>query len=292
MSKKDTKYSKRRLRSSYLTTLISITLVLLMLGVLGLIILHAKKLSDHVKENIGVRIMMKEGIREAEIIQLQKTLDATAYVKSTKYVTKEQAAVEMKADLGEDFISFLGFNPLPPSIDLRLKADYTNVKSIDVIEKELLANPGVKEIFYQKSLVQAINTNLKRISLILLGFSGLLLLIAVALINNTIRLSVYSKRFLIRSMQLVGATQSFIRRPFIFKGIFQGIYGAFIAIILIAVLIYFSIKELPELVELQDINLFIILFSLIILCGILISWLSTYFAIRKYLHMKTDDLYY
>lgn len=292
MSKKDTKYSKRRLRSSYFTTLVSITLVLLMLGVLGLIILHAKKLSDHVKENIGVRIMMKEGIREAEIIQLQKTLDATAYVKSTEYITKEQAAQEMKTDLGEDFISFLGFNPLPSSIDLRLRADYTNVKSIDVIEKELLANPGVKEIFYQKSLVQAINKNLKRISLILLGFSGLLLLIAVALINNTIRLSVYSKRFLIRSMQLVGATQSFIRRPFIFKGVFQGIYGAFIAIILIAGLIYFSIKELPELVELQDINLFIILFSLIILCGILISWLSTYFAIRKYLHMKTDDLYY
>lgn len=292
MSKKDVKYSKRRLRSSYFTTLVSITLVLLMLGVLGLIILHAKKLSDHVKENIGVRIMMKEGIREAEIIQLQKTLDATAYVKSTEYITKEQAAQEMKTDLGEDFISFLGFNPLPPSIDLRLRADYTNVKSIDVIEKELLANPGVKEIFYQKSLVQAINKNLKRISLILLGFSGLLLLIAVALINNTIRLSVYSKRFLIRSMQLVGATQSFIRRPFIFKGVFQGIYGAFIAIILIAGLIYFSIKELPELVELQDINLFIILFSLIILCGILISWLSTYFAIRKYLHMKTDDLYY
>ncbi len=292
MSKKDTKYSKRRLRSSYFTTLVSVTLVLLMLGVLGLIILHAKKLSDHVKENIGVRIMMKEGTREAEIIQLQKTLDATAYVKSTEYITKEQAAQEMKADLGEDFISFLGFNPLPPSIDLRLRADYTNVKSIDVIEKELLANPGVKEIFYQKSLVQAINKNLKRISLILLGFSGLLLLIAVALINNTIRLSVYSKRFLIRSMQLVGATQSFIRRPFIFKGIFQGIYSAFIAIILIAVLIYFSIKELPELVELQDINLFIILFGLIIFCGMLISWLSTYFAIRKYLHMKTDDLYY
>lgn len=292
MSKKDTKYSKRRLRSSYFTTLVSITLVLLMLGVLGLIILHAKKLSDHVKENIGVRIMMKEGTREAEIIQLQKTLDATVYVKSTEYITKEQAAQEMKDDLGEDFISFLGFNPLPPSIDLRLRADYTNVKSIDIIEKELLANPGVKEIFYQKSLVQAINKNLKRISLILLAFSGLLLLIAVALINNTIRLSVYSKRFLIRSMQLVGATQSFIRRPFIFKGVFQGIYGAFIAIILIAIIIYFSIKELPELVELQDINLFIILFSLIILCGVLISWLSTYFAIRKYLHMKTDDLYY
>ncbi len=292
MSKKDAKYSKRRLRSSYFTTLVSITLVLLMLGVLGLIILHAKKLSDHVKENIGIRIMMKEGTREAEIIQLQKTLDATAYVKSTEYITKEKAAEEMKTDLGEDFISFLGFNPLPPSIDLRLKADFTTVKSIEIIEKELLGNPGVKEIFYQKSLVQAINKNLKRISLILLGFSGLLLLIAVALINNTIRLSVYSKRFIIRSMQLVGATQTFIRRPFIFKGIFQGIYGAFVAIVLIVVIIYFSIKELPELIELQDINLFIMLFSLIILCGIFISWFSTYFAIRKYLRMQTDDLYY
>ncbi len=292
MSKKETKYNKRRLRSSYFTTLVSITLVLLMLGSLGLIILHAKKLSDHVKENIGIRIMMKEGTREAEIIQLQKKLDATNYVKSTEYITKEEAAEEMKNDLGEDFISFLGFNPLPPSIDLRLRADFTTVKSIETIEKELRTNEGVKDIFYQKSLVQAINKNLKRISLIILGFSGLLLLIAVALINNTIRLSVYSKRFLIRSMQLVGATQAFIRRPFIFRGIFQGIYSAFIAIALIVVMIYFSIKELPELLEIQDVNLFIILFASIIICGMLISWISTYFAIRKYLRMTTDDLYY
>ncbi len=292
MSKKETRYNKRRLRSSYFTTLVSITLVLLMLGSLGLIILHAKKLSDHVKENIGIRIMMKEGTREAEIIQLQKKLDATNYVKSTEYITKEEAAEEMKNDLGEDFISFLGFNPLPPSIDLRLRADFTTVKSIETIEKELRTNEGVKDIFYQKSLVQAINKNLKRISLIILGFSGLLLLIAVALINNTIRLSVYSKRFLIRSMQLVGATQAFIRRPFIFRGIFQGIYSAFIAIALIVIMIYFSLKELPELLEIQDVNLFIILFASIIICGMLISWISTYFAIRKYLRMTTDDLYY
>jgi cell division transport system permease protein len=292
MSKKEDKYSKRRLRSSYLTTLVSITLVLLMLGVLGLIVLHAQKLSDYVKENIGVRIMMKEEAREAEIIQLQKKLDASSYVKSTEYITKEMAAKEMKTDLGEDFISFLGFNPLPPSIDLRLNADFANIKSIEIIEKELLANPGVKDIFYQKSLVQAINANLKRISLVLLGFSGLLLIIAVALINNTIRLSVYSKRFLIRSMQLVGATRGFIRRPFIFRGIFQGLYSAFLAILLIIGIIYFGIQELPELLELQDINLFIILFGAIMLCGILISWLSTFFAIHKYLRMRTDDLYF
>ncbi len=292
MSRKEDKYNKRRLRSSYLTTMVSITLVLLMLGVLGLIILHAQKLSDHVKENIAVRIMMKEDAREAEIIQLQKVLDASAYVKSTEYITQEMAAKEMKEGLGEDFVSFLGYNPLPPSIDLHLKADYANIKSIESIEKELLANPGVKEIFYQKPLVQAINKNLRRISLVLLGFSGLLLIIAVALINNTIRLSVYSKRFLIRSMQLVGATRGFIRRPFIYKGIFQGIYSAFLAILILVGIIYVSVKELPELLELQDINLFIILFSSIILCGILISWLSTFFAIHKYLRMRTDDLYF
>jgi cell division transport system permease protein len=292
MSKKGDKYSKRRLRSSYLTTLISITLVLLMLGVLGLIVLHAQKLSDYVRENIGVRIMMKEEAREAEIIQLQKTLDASSYVKSTEYITKEMAAKEMKTDLGEDFINFLGFNPLPPSIDLRLNADFANIKSIEVIEKELLANSGVKDIFYQKSLVQAINKNLRRISFVLLGFSGLLLIIAIALINNTIRLSVYSKRFLIRSMQLVGATRGFIQKPFILRSIFQGLYGAFLAILLIIGIIYLGIQELPELLELQDINLFIILFGAVMLCGILISYLSTFFAIHKYLRMRNDDLYF
>lgn len=291
MSKKKYPYKKRRLRSSYFTTLISITLVLLMLGVLGLIILHAKKLSDYVKENIGVRIMMKEDAREADIIQLQKTLDAKIYVKYTEYITPEKAAEEMKKELGEDFISFLGYNPLPPSIDLRLKADFTSMKDIEFIKKEILVNQAVKEIFYQKSLVQSINTNLNRISLALLGFSSLLMLIAIALINNTIRLSVFAKRLLIRSMQLLGATQSFIRRPFILKSIFQGIYAALIAIVLISVLVYFSLQELPELIEIQDINLFITLFCIIICCGILISWCSTYFAIKKYLKMQPDDLY-
>ncbi|MCK4637803.1 MAG: permease-like cell division protein FtsX, partial [Bacteroidales bacterium] len=231
MSKAEDKYSKRRLKSSYVTTLVSITLVLFMLGMLGLIILHAKKLSDYVKENIGFSIIMKENVKEAGIIQLQKTLDASDYVKSTEYITKEKAAEELTKDLGEDFIDFLGYNPLLPSIDLRLKAEYANIDSLAIIEKDLLANKNVKEVFYQKSLVHLINKNLRRISIIILGFSILLLIIAIALINNTIRLSVYSKRFLIKSMQLVGATQAFIRRPFILKGILHGILGAFIAIL-------------------------------------------------------------
>ncbi|MCK4406885.1 MAG: permease-like cell division protein FtsX [Bacteroidales bacterium] len=292
MSKAEDKYSKRRLKSSYVTTLVSITLVLFMLGMLGLIILHAKKLSDYVKENIGFSIIMKENVKEAGIIQLQKTLDASDYVKSTEYITKEKAAEELTKDLGEDFIDFLGYNPLLPSIDLRLKAEYANIDSLAIIEKDLLANKNVKEVFYQKSLVHLINKNLRRISIIILGFSILLLIIAIALINNTIRLSVYSKRFLIKSMQLVGATQAFIRRPFILKGILHGILGAFIAILLLVGILYFSQQEIPELVNLQDADLFISIFGFVILLGIIISWMSTFFAVKKYLNLKADSLYY
>ena len=292
MSKAEDKYSKRRLKSSYITTVVSITLVLFMLGMLGLIILHAKKLSDYVKENIGFSIIMKENVKEAGIIQLQKTLDASDYVKSTEYITKEKAAEELTKDLGEDFIDFLGYNPLLPSIDLRLKAEYANIDSLDIIEKDLLANKNVKEVFYQKSLVHLINKNLRKISIIILGFSILLLIIAIALINNTIRLSVYSKRFLIKSMQLVGATQAFIRRPFILKGILHGIMGAFIAILLLVGILYFSQQEIPELINLQDADLFISIFGFVILLGIIISWISTFFAVKKYLNLKADSLYY
>ncbi len=292
MARKEDKYNKRRLKTSYLTSFVSITLVLLMIGVLGLIVLHANKLSNHVKENIGIRVVIKDESREAGILQLQKFLDATEYAKSTEYITKEKAAEELQSELGEEFIDFLGFNPLPSSIDLRLKAEYANIKSIETIEKELLANKNVKEVFYQKSLVQAINQNVQKIGLIILGFSGLLLIIAIALINNTIRLSVYSKRFLIKSMLLVGATQTFIRRPFIIRGIVQGIYSAVFSLVLIGGIIYFAQHELPELIDFQDIQLFISLIVIVVLTGILISWLSIYFALRKFLNMKTDDLYY
>ncbi len=292
MARKEDKYNKRRLQTSYLTSIVSITLVLLMLGVLGLIVLHAQKLSNHVKENISIRVIIKNDSREAGILQLQKFLDASEYSKSTEYITKEKAAKDLKEELGEDFIDFLGFNPLPSSIDLRLKAEYANIESITAIENELMANKNVKEVFYQKSLVQAINQNVKKISILLLGFSGLLLLIAIALINNTIRLSVYSKRFLIKSMLLVGATQSFIRKPFLIQSVVQGIYSSAFALILIGVIIYFAQVELPELIDFQDTNLFISLIILVVLSGILISWLSTYSALRKFLNMKTDDLYY
>ena len=275
-----------------MTTLVSITLVLFMLGLLGLTVLHARKLSDYVKENIGFRVYMKSTVREAGIMQLQKILDATEYVKSTEYITPEQAAEELSRDLGEDFIDFLGYNPLPPAIDLRLKASYANVDSLEMIETELMKNEDVKEVFYVKSLVHLINSNIRKISILLLGFSGLLLIIAIALINNTIRLSVYSKRFIIRSMQLVGATQAFIRRPFLFKGVAQGLYSALITLLLLTGILYWLRNEYPELMELQDLELLLALYGLVILLGIIISWSSTYFAVRKYLRIKGDNLYY
>jgi len=292
MANQEEKYARRRLKGSYITTVVSISLVLFMLGLLGLILLHTKKLSDYVKENIGFSIIMKDNVKEAGIIQLQKILDATSYVKSTEYVTKEEAAQQFKEELGEDFTSFLGYNPLLPTIEVRFRAEYANNDSLAIIKDKILANNNVKEVWYQESLVDVVNSNLRKIGLIILGFSGLLLLISIALINNTIRLSVYSKRFLIRSMLLVGATRSFISRPFIWKGIIQGIAGAFLAIFLLAGLIFLSQKEFPELVSLQEIDLYLSLFGIVILLGIVITWFSNFFAVKKYIKIKTDFLYY
>jgi len=292
MSKQEEKYNKRRLKSSFITTIISITLVLFMLGLLGLIILHAQKLSNYVKENIGFNIYINDDVKEADVIRFQKTLDASSFVKSTEYITKEKAKNNLVAQTGEDFVNFLGYNPLPVSIDVRLNANYANQDSLSVLEKQLIKNPIVKEVNYQKSLVQLVNANIRKIGLFIVSFSLLLLIIAIALINNTIRLSVYSKRFLIKSMQLVGATERFIRRPFIIKGILGGIYGALISIALLFGVIYLAQGQFPDIVNIQEIDMFLILFGIVILLGIFFSWVSTFFAVRKYLNMKNDSLYF
>lgn len=285
------KVSKRKLQSSYFTTIVSITLVLFMLGLLGLLVLNSKKLSDHVRENIGFSIIMNPDVKEALIMELKKNLDASDFVKYTEYITPEEAAKELQEELGEDFIGFLGYNPLLPSIDLRLNADYANIDSLKVIEQRLLENPDIKEVYYQESLVEMINDNVRKIGIFILIFSVLLLVIATALISNTIRLSVYSKRFLIRSMQLVGATKAFIRTPFILTGILHGLVSALFASIALLTIIYFMLKEIPELVTLKDFNLFAILFAFIILAGVLITWLSNRSAVNKYLKARPEDLY-
>jgi len=280
------------MQSSSITTVVSLSLVLFMLGLLGIIILNTRKLSDNVKEKIGFQVILNDNAKEVDIKHLTKTLDASSYVKSTEFITKDEAAKRLQEDLGEDFINFLGYNPLLSSINVHLKAEYANVDSLTWIEKELLSSKLVKEVIYQKSLVSMINENVNKISLVILIFSGLLMLIALALINNTIRLSIYSKRFIIKTMQLVGATQGFIRRPFVLKGIKHGIYGALIAIGMLMSVLYFAQKQLPELIALQDNKMLITLFSIVIVLGIIISWISTSLAVRKYLRLRSDDLHY
>ncbi|PJB15427.1 MAG: cell division protein FtsX [Flavobacteriales bacterium CG_4_9_14_3_um_filter_32_8] len=291
MSDKENKHTQRRLRSSYVTTIISISLVLFMLGMLGLIILNAKQISNHVKENIGFSIILNKGIKPQEVKHIKDLLGAEVFVKETQFIDPDVAAKEFQEALGEDFVKFIGENPLLPSIDVKLNAAYANPDSLSKIETELLENTKIKEVFYQPDLVNAVNKNMNKISYYLLGFSALLLIIAMALINNTIRLAIYSKRFLIKTMQLVGAKHSFIRKPFVLRGIGNGIVAAFIAIGLIITFLYYLQQQFPELIVFKNIELYVALFLIVIVLGIIISWISTNLAIRKYLRIQTGDLY-
>lgn len=292
MKRKETKLTRRRLKSSYFTSIISISLVLFLLGFVGLLILNAKKLSNHVKESITFSIILKENAKEVDIRQLQKTLDASFFVKSTEYISKEQAADQLQKEYGEDFIDFLGYNPLPASIDVYLFAEYANTDSMSRIENQLSEYSLIKEVYYQKSLVHLINENVRKISFIILLFSVLLFIIAVTLINNTLRLSVYSKRFIVNAMQLVGATRAFIRKPFLIKSIIHGTYAAFIALCLLFGMLYFVQKEFKEVIGFQDVQILIMLFLLVLFLGIILNWICTFFALRKFLRLQEDELYY
>lgn len=292
MKNSEGKVTRQRLRSSSLSSIISISLVLFMLGVIGILVFNAKKLSDYVKENIGFSIFLQEDVREVDANFLRKTLDASSFVRYTEYISKDRAAKELKEELGEDFIDFLGYNPLSASIDVRMKAEYANQDSINKIETYLLQFKQVKEVHYQKSLVNLINENVSKISLVIIIFSSLLLFISLVLINNTIRLSVYSRRFLINTMKLVGATAGFIRKPFLVKSILHGLYASLIAISMLSGIIYLVKKELADLVDIVDIQFIVIIFGAVTIVGILINLISTYFAVNKFLRLKADDLYY
>jgi len=284
--------SKTKLRSSYVTLVISVSLVLFLLGVLGFVLINAHELSDYFRESLSFSVMLDDEAKEADIRMLQKDLDAKKYVKSTEYVSKEEAAVKMQEELGEDFINFLGDNPLPPTIDVYLFADYTSPDSVSKIEKYVLEYPFVKEIYYRDSLLFLINENVKKISLFLLVISTFLFLIALTIINNTIRLSVYSRRFLIRTMQLVGATKSFIRRPFIIQSALQGLIAALLAMCLLMGLLYMIEKEFFLMFTYESTRLLILLGVFIIVVGILINIISTFFSVNRYLSISEDKLYY
>lgn len=285
--------NRGRMAGSYFMSLMSIALVLFLLGVFALLMMHAQKLSSYLKENIGFEIVMNSNVSEENILKLQRELDAMPAVKKTEYITKEEAIRRLSEDLGEDFLQWLGNeeNPLLPSIDVRFNAAYANNDSLNFIQTRLLNNKDVKEIYYHKSLVNVINQNISRIGLALMIASVVLLIIAVTLIRNTIRLSIYSKRFLVRSMQLVGATPAYIRRPFIRSGITQGLFGALIADAFLSLLLYGLMQRLPELAFVQDYTIIGGFFVGIVLLGILLGGLSTRLALRKYLNADVDQLY-
>ncbi|HOU01566.1 MAG TPA: permease-like cell division protein FtsX [Bacteroidales bacterium] len=292
MSRNENGASKAKLRSSYLTLVVSVSLVLFLLGILGLVLINAKELSDYFRESLSFSVWLKDDTKEADIRMLQKDLDAKHYVKSTEYISKDEAAEKMKEELGEDFISFLGDNPLPPSIDVYLISSYTIPDSVSKIEKYILQYPFVKEVLIPESLLFLINENVKKISLFLLVISSFLLLISLTIINNTIRLSVYSKRFLIRTMQLVGATRAFIRKPFVVQSAFHGFLAALIAIMLLLALLYLIEKEFFMMFTFQNTELLILLGAAIISIGILINIISTWFSVNRYLSISEDKLYY
>ena len=291
--KREKSTTKRRLRGSYLISLMSIMLVLFVLSLFSSLVLFANKISDYIKENIGFEIVMNKGVKEKDIIDFQHVLNKKEYVKSTEYISQEEATRRLTEDLGEDILDWLGDveNPLLPSIDVRFKSEYANNDSIAKIEKWVMRNKNVKEVYVQKSLIHSIDKNVNKIAAILLLVGAVLLIMAITLISHTVRLSVYSKRFVVRSMQLVGATESFIIKPFLKSFVIQGVIGSLLALALLTVFLYRMMSDVPELASLTGFGSFAIIYISVLVLGILLTTLSTLFAMRKYLNADIDDLY-
>ena len=275
-----------------LTSTISIALVLFILGLIALIGIMASEISMYVKENIGFSIVLKDNLKENEINRMKQQLEKTKFVKSVTFLSKEEALKELTAELGENPEEFLGFNPLQASLEVKLKAQYANADSLQWIEKKLNAYSGISEIAYRKDLIQLVNENVKRIGAILLLLAGILMVISFALISNTIRLSAYSKRFLIHTMKLVGATPAFIRRPFIVSNIVNGIVASVFAIGMLTGCIYYLSTAVENFSILMSLDYLISVYLIVFILGIFLTAISAYFAVNKYIRMNHDDLYY
>ena len=294
MSENVDKVTKHRLTSSKISTVISISLVLYIVGLLGVVLINANRISENIKENIGFEIMLPSDIKDGEISNLQKELTLRPYIKSVQFVSKEEATKQTIDILGHDFREIVG-DIIPPSMQLRIHSEYTSLDSLQKIEKNLRLMPLIIDVIYQKNYVESINENLYKISVILLIISGILLLISIALISNTIRLAIYAKRFIIRSMLLVGAKRRTIYAPFISTGILQGLWGGVLAILLLCGSLYlvYTNPDFTEIIDFtQQPEWYLYLFGMIIFIGILITWISTYFSVRKYIKIKLDKLYF
>ena len=286
------RYNRRKLISSYFSVTLSITLVLFLLGLLGFLLINAKNFTDSYKENLIMSVFLKDTAKEADIQQLQKTLSLANYIKKVQFISKEQAAQSFIEELGEDFISTIGDNPWKNCFDLTLKADYVAPEKMEEIKESILQNASVKEVVYDRASVEKVHSNLQQISIVILSISAIFTFVAMLLINSSIRLSVYSKRFIIKTMQLVGATKAFIRRPFIVTNIALGILSALLACLALSLCLFYLDKSWPEWGLLSNSSAFIWVFAALFAIGIFISWISTYFAAQRFLNLHTDELYY
>jgi len=284
------KIQKRR-KVSYLASIISIALVLFMMGLFGVILINGKTLSNHIRENFQLTVFFNSNTSEADIARVHKQIETSEYAKQATYVSKDEAAKQFTKEIGQDFVSFIGFNPLLPSVELFLKSKYANTEKLKAIEAEIKKNKEVQDVIYQKSILEEINENTKTIGSILISISILFLLIAVTLINNTIRLNLYARRFLIKSMQMVGATHGFIIKPFVIKSLLHGLYGGIIACLLLSCLLYALPFWIDQINLLYNTTQFAILFVVIIIAGIIISMISSLISTNHYLKLKIDDLY-
>ena len=292
MANRDNRMMRRRLMNAYLSSVISISLVLLLVGVASMLLVNAKGVSDYFKENMQISVMMKQSVTDEAAMEYKEVLDGERYIKSTSFISKEQGQKELAEQLGEDFLDVFETSPIPVSIDVTLEADYVSSDSLEVVRAEIAESPLVEEVVYQRSLVDALNANLSRISLILSIFIALLLFISFVLINNTVRLSVYARRFTIHTMKLVGATRSFIRAPFLVQSVFQGLFASFLAIIVLLGLMFLMRSEFAQLFEIFRMELLLLVMGIVVAAGLAICLISTYFVVNKLISLRKDELYY
>ncbi len=292
MSKSFDSFQKRRLQSSYISVVVSIALVLFMIGILGLILLKSTRVANHFKEKVVMTLFLKDNLSAKQVANFKSALEKETHTKRIVFISKEQAAKNYQEDLGEDFLKFLGDNPLKNGIDIYLNADFVMPEKMVLLENKYLKNSFVAEVHYDKSLVELLTKNIQRISFWMLVLSGFFGLVAIILINSSIRLSIYSKRFNIKTMQMVGATKSFIRKPFIWQSIKLGLLGAIIALLAIFAIVYYLDKYVPTLELIKDyVSLGYVTIGILLL-AFLITWVSTFFATQRFLNLKTNDLYY
>lgn len=292
MSKGENRIIGRRLANAYLSSVISISLVLLLVGVAAMLLVNARSISGYFKENMKVSVLLKQDVPETDALAFRKELAGLCFIRSSDYISREQGARELEALLGEDFLEVFETSPVPVSVEVTLMADYVSADSLEIVKNEIAAYPVVDEVVYQRSLVDALNSNIRRISLVLAVFTVLLLFISYVLINNTVRLNVFARRFTVHTMRLVGATRSFIRAPFLLQSVFQGLFASLVAILMLLGILFVVRREFAQLFEIFSVELLLAVMGIVIFSGLAICVISTYFVVNKLVSLEKDELYF